>query len=177
MKEIALISSRLRANAEELSAGLPALLARAERLAATLSLGSHGRRRAGHGEEFWQFRPSGFGDTARDIDWRRSGRSDDHFVRQMEFQSAQSVSFWVDQSQAMQFENKSEQAQLIALACSMLLLRAGERVGLLATPEPAHAGMAALDGLAYAMTRPSDAEYGVPPVKPLTKGSYAVFPV
>ena len=36
-------------------AGLPALMVEADQLAATVSLGVHGRRRAGLGESFWQF--------------------------------------------------------------------------------------------------------------------------
>ena len=81
----------LRARAEALGQTLPPLLAEAEMLAATVMLGEHGRRRAGLGDEFWQYRPAHQGDSARMIDWRRSARSDAHFVREREWQAAQSV--------------------------------------------------------------------------------------
>ena len=48
----------LRARAETLGQSLPPLLAEAEHLAATVILGDHGRRRAGMGDEFWQYRPA-----------------------------------------------------------------------------------------------------------------------
>ncbi len=48
--------SRLRQRAEALAATLPPLLVAAERVAATVAQGVHGRRRAGMGESFWQFR-------------------------------------------------------------------------------------------------------------------------
>ncbi|MEZ5910813.1 MAG: DUF58 domain-containing protein [Paracoccaceae bacterium] len=84
----------LRARAEALAGHLPPLLAEAEHLAANVTLGEHGRRRAGQGDEFWQFRPAHAGDEARAIDWRHSARSDAHFVREKEWQAAQSVVFW-----------------------------------------------------------------------------------
>ena len=167
--------STLRADAEALSAGIPALLANADRLAATLSLGSHGRRRAGQGEEFWQYRPAGYGDSAADIDWRRSGRTDAHFVRQLEFQTAQSITFWVDTSQSMQFENKAARARLLAMACANVLLKGGERVGLMDSGEPAKSGISHLDALAFGLMYEDINEYGIAPQKPLQKGSRAVF--
>lgn len=63
-----------RARAEEEASRLPPLLARAEQLAGTVLLGEHGRKRAGLGDDFWQYRPMMPGDTYRSIDWRRSGR-------------------------------------------------------------------------------------------------------
>jgi MoxR-like ATPase len=167
--------STLRADAEALSAGIPALLANADRLAATLSLGSHGRRRAGQGEEFWQYRPAGYGDNPSDIDWRRSGRTDAHFVRQLEFQTAQTITFWVDGSQSMQFENKAARARLLAMACANLLLKGGERVGLMNSVEPAKSGISHLDALAFGLMHKDTSEYGTAPQRPLQKGSRAVF--
>ena len=77
-------ADQLRAGAEAASAALPALMLSAERLAASLTAGAHGQRRAGTGEDFWQYRPATQGDTARSIDWRRSARSDGQFVRDRE---------------------------------------------------------------------------------------------
>ena len=42
----------LRARAEAETARLPPLLARADRLARTVMMGEHGRRRAGTGDDF-----------------------------------------------------------------------------------------------------------------------------
>ena len=129
-------TAALRAEAEALGASLPALLAAAEHLAANVAMGEHGRKRAGMGDDFWQYRAASAGDPARSIDWRRSARSDQHFVREREWQAAQSVMLWVDPSQSMGFSGdrarvtKGDRARLIALALGVLLLRGGERVGL-----------------------------------------------
>ena len=69
----------LRADAETLAAPFPRLLAAAEQLASTVLLGDHGRRRAGTGDDFWQYRPAQVGDAARMIDWRRSAMADTEF--------------------------------------------------------------------------------------------------
>ncbi|WP_238381080.1 DUF58 domain-containing protein [Alkalilacustris brevis] len=129
-------AATLRHRAESAAAGLPPLLAEAEHLAANILLGEHGRRRAGTGDEFWQYRPAHALDAARSIDWRRSARSDAHFVREHEWQAAQSVVFWVDDAASMRFAGaasrpeKGARARLLALAAAILLLRGGERVGL-----------------------------------------------
>ena len=65
----------LRREAEASAAAFPALLADARQLASTVILGAHGRRRAGMGDEFWQYRPATATDARRTIDWRRSARA------------------------------------------------------------------------------------------------------
>uniref|UniRef100_UPI002905B0B1 DUF58 domain-containing protein n=1 Tax=Roseobacter sp. HKCCA0434 TaxID=3079297 RepID=UPI002905B0B1 len=94
----------------------------------------HGRRRAGVGEEFWQYRQAVPGDAAGSIDWRRSARSDAAFVRQTEWSAPQSVTFAVDAGRAMDYpqagETKRTRAGLLALSAALLLNRAGERIGL-----------------------------------------------
>jgi len=120
-------TASLRAQAETLGQSLPALLAEAEHLAATVLLGEHGRRRAGQGDEFWQYRPAHAGDPARAMDWRRSARSDAHFVREREWQVAQSVSLWIDSATAMRFSgdpargSKADRARVLGLALAVLL--------------------------------------------------------
>ena len=137
-----MLTPDLRTRAEALGQSLPPLLAEAEMLASTVMLGEHGRRRAGMGDEFWQYRPAHAGDSARMIDWRRSARSDAHFVREREWQAAQSVTIWVDQGRSMGFsgakgrEPKVDRARLLALALAVLLLRGGERVGLAGLAQP-----------------------------------------
>ena len=130
----------LRAEAELLGQSLPALLAEAEMLAQTVMLGEHGRKRAGQGDEFWQYRPAHMGDSARMIDWRRSARSDATYVREREWQAAQSVTLWVDPARSMTFTgeaariSKADRARVLALALGILMLKGGERVGLAGQP-------------------------------------------
>ncbi|MEO0823421.1 MAG: DUF58 domain-containing protein, partial [Pseudomonadota bacterium] len=86
----------LRRDGERISGSLPPLLVEAERLVASTFHGVHGRRRAGPGESFWQYRAAQPGDTLASIDWRRSARSDRLYVREMEWEAAETVLFWVD---------------------------------------------------------------------------------
>jgi uncharacterized protein (DUF58 family) len=170
----------LRSRAETLGQSLPALLAEAEHLAATLMLGEHGRRRAGQGDEFWQYRPAHQGDAARSIDWRRSARSDAHFVREREWQAAQSVSLWVDGSRSMGFSGakdrapKLDRARVLALALAVLLLRGGERVGIAGLPpRPGRAQiMALMDALGRDLATD---DYGSPQVVGMVPHGRAVF--
>ena len=163
-------STGLRRRAEELSAPLPALLVAAEHLADTVQLGEHGRRRAGMGDEFWQYRPAHAGDEARMIDWRRSARADQHFVREREWQVAQSVQLWVDTARSMDFSGhrdratKSDRARLLALALAVLMIRAGERVGLTGPLAPPRAGEVQLMRLAtvFVGAEAGDDDYGAP---------------
>jgi uncharacterized protein (DUF58 family) len=174
------ISLDLRARAEMLGQSLPALLAEAEHLAATLMLGEHGRRRAGQGDEFWQYRPAHAGDAARSIDWRRSARSDAHFVREREWQAAQSVTLWVDQARSMSFTGakdrapKLDRARLLALALAVLLLRGGERVGL-AGVTPARPGRAQVLALVAGLEAEDAQDYGAPVVDGIVAHGRAVF--
>jgi uncharacterized protein (DUF58 family) len=153
--------------AQTLAAALPALLAEAEHLAASLMLGAHGRRRAGNGDEFWQYRPAMAGDAAGSIDWRRSARSDAHFVIEREWQAAQTVSLWVDPSQSMTYSGhssraaKGDRAQILALALAVLFLRGGERVGLIGGGMP-RAGRSHLQTILAEMAADAAQDYGVP---------------
>ncbi len=174
--------TRLRAGAESLAAPLPPLLASAEHLASTVMLGQHGRRRSGLGDEFWQYRPSHAGDEARSIDWRRSGRSDALFVREKEWQAAQSVLLWLDGAQSMNFasagamQTKIDRAKLLALAASVLLIRGGERVGLTSLTMPPRSGEMQLLRLTQTLADAEGAEdYGIPEVKGMVSHSRAVF--
>ncbi|RYH08298.1 DUF58 domain-containing protein [Tropicimonas sp. IMCC6043] len=173
---------QLRTRAEGLAAALPPLLVQAEHLASTVLLGAHGRRRAGTGDEFWQYRPLSEGDEARQIDWRRSAKSDVHFIRQREWQAAQSVVIWVDGSRSMGFSGdrsrpaKSDRARLLALALSVLLVRGGERVGLANIGTPPRSGQVQLLRLAEALSDELSAEdYGRPETPGLPLHARAVF--
>ncbi|MDZ4095552.1 MAG: DUF58 domain-containing protein [Paracoccaceae bacterium] len=176
------IAPSLRAGAESLGQALPPLLAAAEHLAATVILGDHGRRRAGMGDEFWQYRPAHAGDSARMIDWRRSARSDAHFVREREWQAAQSVTLWIDGSRSMGFSGdksrstKGVRAQLLGLALAVLLLRGGERVGLAGDGLPPRSGRGQLDRLVLALAAEDPAQdYGLPETAGMVAHGRAVF--
>jgi uncharacterized protein (DUF58 family) len=145
-------AATLRSGAQTASGHLPALILSAERLAAMIAPGAHGLRRSGPGEDFWQYRPASQGDSARSIDWRRSARSDAQFVRDREAQTAQAVGMWISAGQGMGYAGapdrpaKADRAHLLALALAMVLLRGGEKVGLLG--QPARAGRVQTDRLA-----------------------------
>ncbi len=177
----------LRRDAEKIAGALPPLLAEAELLAATVSMGVHGRRRAGHGENFWQYRQAVPGDARGMIDWRRSGRSDQQFIREMEWEAAQTVSLWVDDAQSMDYRgsdsrrSKAERARLLALALSVLLVNGGERVALMGTAaaQP-RGGRAQLNRMALALAgsdseRAGRPDYGTPPPDRMARGGRAVF--
>ncbi len=174
-------AATLRARAEDLAGPLPPLLAAAEQLASTVILGDHGRRRAGIGDEFWQYRTAMPGDEARMIDWRRSGRSDTAFVREKEWQAAQSVLFWVDVSQSMQFASdknlltKADTSARLAMAAAVLLNRGGERVGLANADLPPRTGDLQLNRLAVALSEGSADDYGAPDITGIGRHTRAVF--
>ena len=105
---------------------LPQLVLEARRAAATLTHGIHGRRRAGIGETFWQFRPFVAGEAAQRIDWRRSGRDDRLYVREREWETAQTVWFWIDRSASMGYASDLAQAPKIERA---VVLSPGSLIG------------------------------------------------
>ncbi len=147
----------LRQRAEQLAATLPPLLVAAERVAATVVQGVHGRRRVGQGETFWQFRHYEVGDPPQTIDWRQSAKTDHIFTRQMEWEAAQSAWIWRDTSPSMDWRSdealptKRRRADLLCLALAALLVRGGERVSLLGSNLRPASGRGALTRLANAI--------------------------
>src|SRR5213076_813182 len=95
----------------ELAGTLPALMVAADRVAATVIQGVHGRRRVGQGDAFWQYRPYRDGDSASQIDWRQSARSRHLFVRETEWEAAASVWLWRDASPSMQYASEEHRHQ------------------------------------------------------------------
>jgi len=175
-----MISARgMRHGAADAAARMPALLAAAEPLAASMVLGAHGRRRSGQGEEFWQYRPAMDGDEARAIDWRRSAQSDMSYVREREWQTAQNVQIWVDRSQSMGFDShgvsKGDRSAILALALAMVLVRGGERVGLLGHNIPPKTGRDQILKIADTLAVTNDRPYGSPICDALVRGAQAVF--
>jgi uncharacterized protein (DUF58 family) len=178
----------IRQRAEHLASTLPPLLVAAERVAATVAQGVHGRRRVGSGETFWQFRRYQHGDGAQAIDWRQSAKTDRLFVRQNEWEAAQNVWLWRDSSPSMRYQSrfgpceKLERASLLLLAIAALLVRGGERIARL-TPEgvdggtPA-TGQAALTRMAEGLMLDSQdtaAGASIPPIRRLPRHAHVVF--
>jgi uncharacterized protein (DUF58 family) len=119
-----------------LAASMPRLILEARRVAATVIHGLHGRRRAGPGENFWQYRRFVSGEPASRVDWRRSARDDHLYVREQEWEAAHTVWIWPDRSPSMNFvsslarDSKLYRTLVIALALAEILVEGGERVGI-----------------------------------------------
>lgn len=132
-----------------LAARLPDLLMQSRLVATTIAHGIHGRRRAGPGETFWQFRHFQSGEPAKRVDWRRSARDDHLYVREKEWEASHTVWISVDRSPSMYFRSslanarKIERALVIALALTDLLIRGGERVGIVGLTRPSARRLAA----------------------------------
>jgi len=162
----------------ELAGTLPALMVAADRVAATVIQGVHGRRRVGQGDAFWQYRPYRDGDSASQIDWRQSARSRHLFVRETEWEAAASVWLWRDASPSMQYaslrnsDTKAVRAEVLTLALASLLADAGERVTVLGSGVRPTSGRIAVRRIAETLfdeTRANNAKAlpSLPPLLPL----------
>jgi uncharacterized protein (DUF58 family) len=133
---------KLEGEAHALADRLPDLLLESLKVANTVAHGIHGRRRAGTGETFWQFRQFQGGDPATVIDWRRSASSDTLYVREREWEASHTFWLWPDVSPSMSFRShlapieKRDRAIVLTLAVAEMLVRAGERVALLGLTPP-----------------------------------------
>jgi uncharacterized protein (DUF58 family) len=176
----------LRDRAERAAAGLPPLLVAAERVAATVAQGVHGRRRVGQGETFWQFRQYQPGDAAARIDWRESAKSQRLYVRENEWEAAQSVWLWRDASASMSYSSapylpggdwptKRDRAELLLLALASLLVRGGERLALLGSGFAPLFGRIALSRLAELIDRAPPPATGLPAFEPLPQAAQLVL--
>ena len=136
------VSAATEGSALALSAKLPDLVVAAKEVASSVVHGVHGRRRAGIGETFWQFRPFVPGESTTGIDWRRSARDDRIYIREREWETAHTVAIWIDRSPSMGFissfarQSKIDRALILGLAAADLLVRGGERVSLLGLTRP-----------------------------------------
>jgi uncharacterized protein (DUF58 family) len=177
-------AANLRQRAEQAAALLPSLLVEAERIAQTVVQGVHGRRRVGTGDAFWQFRRYQPGDPAPAIDWRQSAKRQNYYIRQNEWEAAESVWLWRDNSPSMawrsQFSSseKIDRANLLLLAVAALLIRGGERVALLGGERIPSAGRAVLGRLTAALLAElpgGDAAPGLPPQIELPRFAQVVW--
>ena len=166
----------------DLARRLPELAVSAREAAASVMHGVHGRRRSGVGEAFWQFRPFTMGESASRIDWRRSARDDRTYVREREWEAAQTVWLWIDRSPSMDFASdlarasKRDRALVLGLATADLLVRGGERVALMGLTRPI-AARNVVDRFAEALSGPEGARSAadeLPPAEPLPVRSRAL---
>src|SRR5579863_567370 len=130
---------------QTLAASMPRLILEARRLAATIIHGLHGRRRAGTGENFWQYRRFVSGEPAARVDWRRSARDDFLYVREQEWEAAHTVWIWPDRSPSMTFQSrlaqctKLDRTLVMGLALAEILVEGGERIGVPGLTRPSGA--------------------------------------
>ena len=119
----------------KLAARVPRLILEARRVASTIIHGLHGRRRAGSGENFWQYRHFMPGEPAQNIDWRRSARDDHLYVREREWEASHTIWLWADRSPSMEFSShmtewsKLDRALVVSFALAEVLVQGGERIG------------------------------------------------
>jgi uncharacterized protein (DUF58 family) len=171
----------LHQQAEALADRLPPLLVAAERVAATVAQGVHGRRRVGVGETFWQFRPYQLGDSTSRIDWRQSARSAQLFLRDQEWEAAETVWLWVDASGSMTYRSaarlptKQDRATLLLLALASLLTRAGERIALLGDARRPIGGRAAVTTFCERLRAQPERGSSVVPIQPLPQHARVVL--
>lgn len=170
----------IRQSSEALASRLPPLQVQADRVASTVIQGVHGRRRAGQGETFWQFRRYQQFDEAKRVDWRRSARGRDLFVRETEWEAAQSVWIWRDASPSMRYRSrrdlpeKGERADVLAAALTILLIDGGENVALLGEGMPARGGRTGLNIFVETMLA-SAGGASTPPTEPLPRHAAVVL--
>ncbi|WP_395666040.1 DUF58 domain-containing protein [Methylocella sp.] len=163
------------------------LTAAAREIAAGVMHGVHGRRRAGLGENFWQFRPFSANESRAGIDWRRSARDDRLYVREREWEGAHAVALWIDRSPSMRFMSKLagapkvDRAVVLGLAAADLLVEGGERVALMGLTRPLAArdiverfGMSLLNDL-RADIRAGRESAELPPAMPLPRDARALL--
>jgi uncharacterized protein (DUF58 family) len=161
---------------------MPELLMEADRIASTVAHGIHGRRRAGPGETFWQFRQYQQGEGAQLVDWRRSASSDHLFVREREWEAAHTLYLWPNMSSSMNFKShlsvttKADRALVLMLGATELLVRGGERVALLGLTQPT-ASRRATQKLAEALVMNAGAHTATsePPSARLTRFSTVIL--
>lgn len=151
-----------------LAASLPRLVLEARRIAANVIHGLHGRRRAGSGESFWQYRRFVSGEPSQNVDWRRSARDDHLYVREHEWEASHTVWIWPDRSPSMAFasrtarESKLERTLIVAFALAELLVAGGERVGIPGLMAPT-ASRSVIDKMAQAMLHDDADRLSLPP--------------
>jgi uncharacterized protein (DUF58 family) len=157
------------------------IMLEAHRLSNLASAGFHGRRRAGVGENFWQFRPFSPGEPTNQIDWRRSARHlSNLFIREREWETPHAIFLWIDRSKSMNFLSgqtpisKIDRALIIGLAMADWLVRSGESVGLIDLVAPT-SSRKVIDLFAEALVAKSSSANDVFPKEALKQHDKAIL--
>jgi uncharacterized protein (DUF58 family) len=159
---------RADGESRSLAASLPRLMLEARKIANNVTHGLHGRRRAGAGENFWQYRRFVSGEPAQNVDWRRSARDDHLYVRELEWEAAHTVWLWPDRSLSMAFaskgarDSKLERGLIVAFALADLLVAGGERVGIPGLMNPTSSNNV-IDKMAQAILHDTSTRSSLPP--------------
>src|SRR6195952_3768902 len=152
----------------KLAARVPRLILEARRVASTVIHGLHGRRRAGSGENFWQYRHFANGEPSQNVDWRRSARDDHLYVREREWEASHIIWLWVDRSSSMDFNShltewsKLDRALVVSFALAEVLVQGGERVGVPDLMRPT-ANRNVIEKMAQAMLHDASERPSLPP--------------
>jgi uncharacterized protein (DUF58 family) len=163
----------LRAEAESVARHLPGLNFKAEASEAA-HIGSAGRRRAGTGDQFWQYRRFTHEDSPDRIHWRRSAKGNELFVRESELETARTVLFWADDAPGFRWKGaddlrtKAQEAILLMLTLAILMSRDGERIGALGSGRTPGFGKRALDRLTDDLLRGTHGQFPPAPRKSAT---------
>jgi uncharacterized protein (DUF58 family) len=108
------------------------------------------------------------GEPAARIDWRRSARDDNLYVREQEWEAAHTVWIWPDRSPSMIFrsplakETKLDRTLIMGLALAEVLVEGGERVGVPGLTRPSGARNV-VEKIAQAMIYDPVARSSLPP--------------
>src|SRR6476660_9022667 len=159
---------QVSAGARLLADAMPHLVLDARRVASTVIHGLHGRRRAGPGENFWQYRRFMSGEPAQNVDWRRSARDDHLYVREREWEASHTVWLWPDRSPSMTFtsalarDSKLERALVVTFALAEVRVQGGERVGVPGLTRPS-ASRNVIEKMAEAILHDPTERVSLPP--------------
>lgn len=161
----------------------PSLFISARTIADSLQHGRHPSTRRGASTEFYDFRPYVPGDPVRLVDWRALARSDRAYLRRFHHEGQLSVTIVLDASASMRFTSlrapvgstppsKFRRAQELAATIAMVVIRQGDRAGLIVSGSgerpclvvPPGAGQASLRQVieAVAQAQPESARPAVP---------------
>jgi uncharacterized protein (DUF58 family) len=156
------------AGARTLAESMPRLVLEARRVAASVIHGVHGRRRAGPGENFWQYRRFVSGEPAQNVDWRRSARDDHLYVREREWEASHTIWIWPDRSPSMAFASglgtgsKLDRTLVVAFALAEIMVQGGERVGVPGLLRPT-ASRNVIEKMAEAILHDTQERVSLPP--------------
>lgn len=127
------------------------------------------------------------GDPLARIDWRQSAKSgrgapEGWFIRETEWEAAQTVCLWRDASASMRWRSrqvpveKRDRANLLLLSLASLLLRGGERVVMMQNDARPVTSRGGLDRLVAELEQAGEDDTGLPPPVRLPRhGSVVLF--